>query len=178
MVKVSIIGTAGRDKSQKYTKELFDKMLHIAKYVLANMKDITLVSGGAAWADHIAVKLYLEGYVKDLELHLPCNWDNNQYLDNGKYYWKDNPGKTANSYHFNFSKTIGCNTLNEITLAINKGARIQVHDGFHARNTEVANSEFLLAFTWSQENQPPDGGTLDTWNKSNAQKIHISLHQL
>jgi len=49
--------------------------------------------------------------------------------------------------------------------------------GFHNRNSQVAKSDYVIAFTWGKE-EPEDGGTLDTWNKSKGKKIHISLQEL
>lgn len=178
MVTIAIIGTAGRDKLAPYTKELFDKMVNAAKYILRNLTDITVISGGAAWADHIAVRLYLEGYVSKLILHLPCAWSETQYLDTGNYDWRTNPGKTSNYYHSKFSTIIGFDSLDEISQAIKKGAEIHAHKGYHARNTSVANCDYMIAFTWSPTDSPADGGTLDTWNKCTAQKYHISLTKL
>lgn len=40
-------------------------------------KDIILVSGCAAWADHIAIKLFLTNRFKKLHLYLPCKLDLN-----------------------------------------------------------------------------------------------------
>lgn len=178
MVIVGIIGTAGRDKSQNYTVDLFNKMVSVCKYMLANLQEITLVSGGAAWADHVAVRLYLDGYVSKLILHLPCNWDNGKYYDNGSSDWRTNPGKMANNYHQKFSQILCTNSLEEINRAIEKGAEVHIHRGFHARNTLVAKCDYLIALTWSDTDTPAAGGTLDTWNKCKAQKYHISLSKI
>ena len=168
MIYISIIGTARGD----YVPELFDKMITTAKYMLSNLKDITLISGGAAWADHVAVRLYLEGFVSKLILHLPCEWSNEaQYYDNGDYDWGTNPGRTSNYYHSKFSQIIGINSLDEIDQAIKKGAEICIHKGFHERNNYVAKCNCLIGFTWSNVS----GGTLDTWNKCSSQKYHIDL---
>ena len=114
---------------------------------------------------------------------MPCSWisDNlaSRYEDNDKKHWSVNPGRVANSYHDKFSKEIGCNTLEEIEQAKQMGAQIinGVH-GFHARNTNIAKSDYLIAFTWSNSNTPIAGGTLDTWNKCTSHKIHVSLYDL
>lgn len=185
MVIISIIGTAGRDKINTYTPELFNKMIITAKYMMRNLTNITLISGGAAWADHIAVCLYLEGFVSKLVLHLPCKWENNKirYFDTGEFNWRTNPGGTSNYYHSNFSRIIGRNSLLDINKAIEKGAEIVIHDGFHLRNNPIANCDYMIAFTWSPTNIPAEGGTLDTWNKclfkseggTTLGKYHISL---
>lgn len=180
MVTVAIIGTAGRDKQNIYTATLYDKMVDVVKYMIRNLTDIVLISGGAAWSDHIAVKLYLEGYVSKLILHLPCNFSNNMYEDNGKYNWYENPGRTCNAYHRKFSQIIGTNSFNEITLAINKGAEVHIHNGFHARNMPVAKGcDHMIALTWSSGNEPSDGGTVHTWKHCpSLSKYHVSLATL
>jgi len=51
-MKIAIIGTAGRDKTIPMTRALWDWMLDDAKNRLKFKHH--LVSGGAAWADHLA----------------------------------------------------------------------------------------------------------------------------
>lgn len=178
MVIIAIIGSAGRDNLQTYSAELFEKMVEAAKYMMRNLTDITLVSGGAALSDHVAVQLYLDNFVSKLVLHLPCEWNQTQYLDTGVQDWRVNPGKTSNYYHSKFSSILGRNTLKEIALAIDKGAKVNIHKGFHVRNTYVARCDYMIAFTWSDSNIPVGGGTLDTWNKCTSVKYHVNLRFL
>jgi hypothetical protein len=49
--------------------------------------------------------------------------------------------------------------------------------GFHNRNTSIAKSDYIIAFTWGKE-QPEAGGTLDTWKKACGEKVHVSLGEL
>ncbi len=179
MAVVAVVGTAGRDTYNVYTKELYDKMVAVVKHMIKDLTNVTLISGGAAWADHIAVKLYLEGYVSRLILHLPCEFIDNQYMDNGKSAWFDNPGRTSNTYHRKFSRIVGINSLTEITEAIKKGAQINVHKGFHARNLLVAKCDHMIALTWHIGSEPSDGGTAHTWkNCQSTSKYHVSLSTL
>lgn len=178
MYTVSIVGTAGRDDNPRYDIALFDKMINTAKHLLKNFDDFVLVSGGAAWADHIAVRLFLEGRASHLVLHLPAEFIEGKFNDNGVFSSSRNPGKTANYYHRKFQSLTGVNSLDEIKLAIEKGAEIHTHDGFMKRNTFVAMSDFLIAFTWGNDQPPNKGGTRDTWNKCVGRKYHISLTQL
>jgi hypothetical protein len=93
--------------------------------------------------------------------------------------WTTNPGRSANNYHKYFSKIIKQNTLNQIEEAQSKGAKLICHSGFHARNVFVADSEYLIAFSFADGDEPTSGGTLDTWTKCRAKhKIHISLNTL
>ncbi len=59
-----------------------------------------------------------------------------------------------------------------------QGALLHVHKGFFVRNSEVAKCHLLIAFSWAAGSLPTEGGTLDTWEKSSAQKFHISLKEL
>jgi hypothetical protein len=179
MSTVSIIGTSGKEGNM--TNDLFRAMIKKAHKIIKeefnlDPKDVTLVSGGASWADHVAVRLFLTGKYKHLTLHMPCKWLGSGFLDNGAYSWAVNPGRTANTYHKRFSQDIGRDTLGEIGSC---GAKIiDTYKGFHHRNTAVARSDFLIAFTWSDTDRPEKGGTLDTWNKCVSRKVHVSLKEL
>lgn len=187
MITVSIIGTAGRSH-QDPTATMYDKMiLSAVKYLQSLPGDIILVSGGAAWSDHVAVHLYLNRQqyslpIIGLRLYLPCAFDatTKRYVDTGSSDWRVNPGRISNVYHQQFSNAVGRNSLDELAI-VNTGGdhvHIEVFDGFHARNSRVAQSEYVLAFTWGQH-EPEDGGTLDTWKKAkHAKRTHISLATL
>jgi hypothetical protein len=185
MKTVSIIGTAGR-KLDKYkmTSKLYDKMLLEAKNIIQKTfkldpAKVILVSGGAAWSDHIAVDLYLQKFVTRAKLYLPCDWDfkNKKHLENNSSF---DPGKAANYYHEYFSQKLKRNTLGDIDTAITQGLEIDTkYKGFKTRNNQVALSDYIIAFTWSITSEPNDGGTKDTWDKSNSKfKVHVNMDKL
>lgn len=168
-ITMAIVGTAGRkEDSSKLSKKHFEAMCLVAgelvDQITENGYPIThLVSGGAAWADHVAVKLFLDKKVKNLRLFLPCEWDNGTFKDNGIKNPKQNPGGTANFYHKKFQINTRINSLTQIQLAQAEGAElIPVIRGFHARNALVAKSDFLLAMTFGNEHDVKDGGTAHT----------------
>lgn len=174
-MKIAIIGTAGRS-SNGLTRDLFTKMVAVGKYAVAHGTE--LVSGGAAWADHVAVTLFLQDVVPKLTLYLPCAWAGEHFHDTGVRDWRTNPGGLANYYHKRFSEVMGYDTLAQIAAAITKGATVVVGNGFHNRNSQIAQCDAMLAFTWAR-GAPEDGGTLDTWRKCTAeQKVHVSLADL
>ncbi len=184
MTTVSIIGTAGRSYRSP-TPEMYHKMILSAiSYLRAVSGNIILVSGGAAWSDHVAVHLYLyrQQYslpITQLRLYLPCAFDTltKKYVDTGATDWRVNPGRISNTYHQQFSYSIGNNSFEELATSIST-AYIEIYNGFHARNSRVAQSEYVLAFTWG-EHEPEDGGTKDTWNKAkHAKRAHVSLATL
>lgn len=179
---ISIIGTAGRSKTDFLTKDIYKKMVKKTKEIIEKVfnkdpENVFLVSGGAAWSDHIVINLYLENYITTGRLYLPAEWDfnNKRYLEVDKY----NYGKHSNYYHKLFSKEVGKNTLEELDFSIKKGLEIDIQNlGFKNRNLKIAESDYLIAFSWGKT-YPSSPGTLDTWNKSKStNKIHVSLHDL
>jgi hypothetical protein len=181
MTTVSIIGSSGR--AGNITKEKYIKMIQASIIYLRSLSldFIVLVSGGAAFADHIAVHLYLHKNeyqlnIISLQLDFPCKFDmiTKKFEDNGNYDWKENPGKVANYYHDKFNAITGNNSYEELYKVINLGAETHVHKGFHSRNQFVAKSEYMLAFTFGKD-FPEDGGTKHTWDLCKGKKFHISL---
>lgn len=133
-----------------------------------------------ARADHVAVALFVEKNARSLTLHLPCPFVGGAFEERADAAdWRTNPGKSANYYHRRFSQAMGSDTLQEIEGASQIGATLNAsYRGFHARNTAVAKSQFLLAFTWGTSDAPADGGTLDTWKKCSSTKLHVPLQSL
>lgn len=169
-ITFSIIGTAGRkDDEKKLSKDHFEAMCIVASGLLEQFKDsnypvTTLVSGAAAWADFVAVKLFLDKKAPKLKLFLPCEWAGTRFYDNGIMAdAKRNPGGIANHYHSKFQKITHINSLAQIQTAQNEGAElIPVDKGFFARNALVAKSDFLLAITFGNGSEVKDGGTAHT----------------
>ena len=135
--------------------------------------------------DHVAVTMYLEEKVSRLTLHMPAEWHsddaNPRFHDNSNNNIWNNPGRSANKLHKQFSAKIGEDSLKHLHSAKLMGAKFCKHDGFQARNTAVATaSKYLIAFTWNDGDCPPGkGGTHDTWSKHKGRnKIHIPLGSL
>lgn len=171
-ITLAIVGTAGRkDDAKKLSKKHFEAMCLIASGLIEQLGENNypishLVSGGAAWADHVAVRLFLDKKAPHLRLFLPAAWEGTSYHDTGEKDPKTNPGGTANYYHKLFQTATLINSLYEIQVAKNEGAElIPVAKGFYARNALVAKSDFLLACTFGKENEVKDGGTADTVRK-------------
>lgn len=166
-MKLAIIGTAGRrEDQQKLTVAHWRMMEIIGQTVATTLKADELISGGAAWADHVAVSLFLKGFVSELTLFLPAALDN----AHKEFVQRSGPqdaGRTANYYHSIFSKVRQKNSFEDFESARQKGAIFYVNPaGFKARNSQVAQSaDALLAFTFSGGKNPKDGGTADTVRK-------------
>lgn len=168
-ITFAVVGTAGRkDDAAKLSLQHFNAMCVVASGLIDQFKEnnyeIThLVSGGAAWADHVAVKLFLQKKAPHLRLFLPCEWDNGAFKDTGSDDFKTNPGRTANRLHKQFQNRTHINSLTEIQIAKSEGAElIEIAKGFYARNALVAKSDFLLAITYGNEREVKDGGTAHT----------------
>lgn len=180
-ITLSIVGTAGRkDDGKKLSKKHFEAMCIVASGLMEQLAEsnypIThLVSGGAAWADHVAVRLFLDKKAPHLRLFLPDLWENGAYHDTGERDPFKNPGGTANYYHKLFLNATGIHSLSQIQTAKGEGAELidrktnkdgKVQPlGFHPRNALVSKSDFILACTYGKEHEVKDGGTADTVRK-------------
>lgn len=180
---LSIIGTAGRkEDADKLNSALWNKVKMEVYSFVKNHNFPNLISGGAAFSDHLCVNLFNAGFVKNLTLCLPCKFENGKYLDNGEFNSFSNPGGTANYYHKKFSKTVNRDSLSEISTAIEKGANIIIGKGFYDRNKIVAEkSNILLAITFGGGGKVKDGGTKNTVEsfiklKGNNNTYHLDLN--
>ena len=89
-ISLGIGGTAGRkEDGKRLTRQHFEAMYLVADGLLEeinknNYEISTVVSGGAAWADHLAIKLFLNKKAPHLRLFLPDLWENGSYHDTGE----------------------------------------------------------------------------------------------
>lgn len=175
-MNTGIIGTAGRDKTKPMTLNLWRWMIRDVRERIEKGDDAT--SGGAAWADHLAVSLLLFGWIEHLTLFLPAPFENGRFVEMGY----KSAGGTANYYHRLFSKAIERDTLGQLAMAIERD-NVTVHyepaspgiGGMFARNAKVAMVPRLLAYTFGEGDEPADGGTKDTWDKCEGERIHVPL---
>jgi hypothetical protein len=167
-----ICGTAGRKQdAERLSRNHFDAMCECVRVLLKQFNEggydvTTLAAGGAAFADHSAVTLYLNKEVPKLKLFFPCQFlgvdegfDTTPSSDNerAKGY---STGDIANRLHARFSRKLGVNSLSELSIAIQQGAEVHVAKGFWARNALVAQSDILLAMTFGdREWVKPGSGT-------------------
>ena len=157
--------------------------MHNQSLVIINLSYVQLLFLCLRIPDHVAVALYLLEDFHSLELHFPAKWQASsvdpQFQSSSECddYLK-NPGGVANRYHKLFSAKIEDNSLLQIESAIAVGATVREHKGFHERNTAVAQSPYLLAFTWGEGEEPKKGGTYNTWMKCRGTRLHIPLSSL
>lgn len=189
--RVGIIGSVGRNEdAEKLDRHIWLKMRDKAMdYLDNNMPEgydqIHLISGGAAWSDHLAVSIFNSGYSFgktkpcDLVLCLPCYFRAAEFDEHRGTANQRKSARTANFYHDQFEEKTGENSLQQIHIALTDGRAHQiVRDGFFARNKDIANlaTDLLLAFTFSHTKEPKPGGTLYTWRMSRARvKKHFNI---
>ncbi len=178
-ITFAIIGTAGRDDdASRLTKGHYDAMTIVAEALIEQIREnnypiTTLVSGGAAWADHVAVRLFLKKKVNRLRLFLPCEWNDGQFKSHAAIVSQGEVGKQWNSamdygqilntYHRAFFNKTRIHSLSEIQSAKGEGAELlPCRGGFYGRNAMVAKSDFVLAMTFGDKHVVKDGGTADT----------------
>lgn len=178
---LAVIGTAGRDKDKPLTKENWHDMK--ADFSHRVKPNDTLVSGGAAWADHLAVAMFLEGKVAGLVLHLPAPL----LMKRGAGFEgpASSAASAANYYHGLFAKAIGEDTVMQIYDAIDKGATItsqpvaKGYGAMFARNKIVAEeSKAVVAYTFGDGDTPADGGTKNTWDQITGNRVHVPIQNL
>jgi len=162
---------------------------------------VYLVSGGSAWADHVAVTLVQRGRIahkvhdgaslmlkgdarvdddvrnwpafKGVRIHLPC-----RLKDRGRFE-ATACGQTMNRLHEEMKQKLGRDTRVELFHEMfPENPMFRRWNGFHERNQHVAQSDYLLAYTWGRDGVKP-GGTADTWNAAEtSNKVHVPLHTL
>jgi hypothetical protein len=166
---IGIIGTAGRGTdAEKLNISTYNSCIRNVREVIDRYTPTALVSGGAAWADHIAVGFYLAGRVNDLFLHLPAHFSTMRvrFDNNNRCAPLKNPAQTANFYHQKFSEKCKIDSLGQIYNAFKNGAVAKEYDGFFERNTEVAKqADIMIACTFGDKEHLKDGGTADTMKK-------------
>lgn len=187
-MKIAIIGTAGRKPELMYS-QLWPKMkTHCANLIrtlsISQGSPLEIVSGGAAWADHLA--LYISSsFSLPLTLHLPAAFDEDNCC-----FTASKAGATSNYYHRLFSKQCSINSLRGLSQAL-EICNFTVSKGFYERNLLVGQVDTLIAYTFgtfssssvvyktAEDSGLADGGTAHTWNNSQAlYRWHINLYDL
>lgn len=199
---LAVIGSAGRGLDAKsITRELYAAMYRQTVQAMRELGIRHLVSGGAAYSDHLAVLAYLNGDADRLTLRFPA-----PFVTDPEPMFDFSTGLQcagiANRYHRQMESLIRVPGLSLIARAIEKGAEVSVGFGFHGRNSQVAaDATALIAFTFGRPGKTSsvdvietflpgthghassgdaglkDGGTADTWRKAQRAetKIHVDL---
>lgn len=188
-ITISIIGTAGRQGlMHALPQNAYFNAIQKCKEEIQKIRatqtptKVTLVSGGAALSDHVAVHLFLETpEVYNLRLYLPCAWDfkNRKFVDSGERNFRTNPGGTTNYYHRLFSNKFRLDSLGELHRALQmENATYEVLDGFFSRNALVANSHHLIAIGTGENETSLTSGTRHTWNQAGpaTRKCFVNLY--
>ncbi|NTF17216.1 hypothetical protein G6L37_02070 [Agrobacterium rubi] len=195
---LAVIGSAGRQvDASKVSRHLYDLMYAETLSVISEWNIGHAVSGGAAFADHLAVRAFLDGHVANLTLFLPARFSGRSFHLNPRL--RTDAGGVSNHLHAAFSTVCAIDSRAELAEAIRRGATVSVHEGFQTRNIEVANAvDHMLAFTFgsmTSRNLKPDEegfqnasvaglkitrGTAHCWGEAwkCRLKTHIDLNEL
>lgn len=180
-LRVAVIGTAGRqDDAAKINASLYAAMEADLAERIARIRAtypqrrICLVSGGAAVADHLAVRAHLAGLSDSLTLHLPAPFEPQDQGDDAVKTFRENrgrqdAGRTANHYHRQFGISVfddWTQPFAEIARAIapqagdrHAPAHVVVTPGFKQRNSKVAEeADLLIAYTFGSRRPPVEDG--------------------
>jgi len=199
-LKIAIIGTAGRGESinflnkEKYLSLLktLDECITYEMETRINEDSFTLVSGGAAWMDHLAIDLFMMyndiySYFPNkihninkpvkLILHLPEKFNFDTCI-----FEETKTGKIANYYHYIFSKIMGNSSFHDLSHVLTEdNCTYTTSNNFFVRNKLIANElekdDMVFALTIGK-NEPIDGGTKHTWDLISDEiidKVHISI---
>lgn len=186
--RIAVIGTAGRAEKNEMTRQLWEAMTAHFRTLLADgtLAVDHLVSGGAAWSDHVAVWAFNEGLVGGLTLCLPAPFD----VEKNAFYqaktFEQSAASAANYHQRNFSKKIEEDTLGQIRKAIDDGAQVYAqphqlgYSAMFARNDDIARlaTGGVVAFSFG-DGAPNSKGTRHTWDRVSAEpKININLGRL
>jgi hypothetical protein len=193
---VAIVGSAGRkEDARRMNSDHFTFMLNAVQHQIEEVwrlspTNVRLVSGGAAFADHVAVALHRlrPQHYSRLTLHLPVPFNTTRTAFDAAGI-----GSFSNAGHRTFCRQMGWNenqSLLELCRLSSDGVNVIVSEparvagasppgvsSYFDRNRVVAQSDYLIAFTFTEAGatQPKEGGTAHTFAACRGTKVHIPL---
>jgi hypothetical protein len=169
MPTLAIIGTAGRAEDRLLLgEEHWSTMLRAARHLVKAERVDRVVSGGAAWADHVAVQLFLDRDVPRLTLHLPCRVKEGRFIDvpdaRPVNRSGERPAEVMSKHHEHFSAATGVKSISDLSRASdNFACDTTVGCDFDSRNARVAeDADIALAMTFGAGHNVKRGGTYRT----------------
>lgn len=146
MTHVAVIGPRFQAGPRWIDDSIESVLSQLSKWNL-DVSEVTLVSGGCSYSDHVAVLLYLLYPFKGLTVHLPSE----RYM------------KTLRKLQAVYDTKTGRSHAEEYREAIKKGARIIRGGTFHGRNNRIANdSDYLICLSSGRVRM--HRGSYYTWN--------------
>jgi len=178
MVKIGIISTIPHTQISKYftNKNVLEyiKQKFVEYKDKKNFKnsDITLVSNGYPWINHIPITLFLEelntpNQYAHIEICVPTNI-NPKTMN----FLNTHEGRALNELHKKYKENTSIDTLGEIcSIFQNKTSnKIHVKRGFKQANTMmVRNCDHVLVFGFDDEPQT------ELWGKILCEKIYYKI---
>lgn len=173
-MKLAIIGTAGKGENPLPSWSLAFNTVRRLCVRLNEREPLELGSGGAAWGDSIAPRLFLEGVSAKLDLFLPVSFGvaARRFDERGE----KSAGAISNKYHLK-ALVGGCpyDSLQDLAESIDREGACTVHlpqkltysyKDFFERNRSLALwADGVVAVTFGKGLGVADGGTLHTVNE-------------
>ena len=179
-MRIAIVGFAGGHlpaDAPVLTGAHFRVMVQRAEQIIGELVGsswdaVEFVSGGAAWADHVAIRMHLDRPETKLTVWAPCFM-----RQDGRFLEKNNVGRLANRLHHQFSQATGMDSFADLSRVRNS---VDMRcSGFHQRNERIADGcDYMIAFSWASGAEPTEGGTRHTWSLCRAPKIHVPMGSL
>lgn len=139
--------------------------------VVKRYQSATLVSGGSALIDHVAVLLFLHHRQQfpHLKLYLPAKIN----VNTGYFDKETLDGRILNDNHID-------KTRKELVECIKAGAEVIICEGFIMRNIGISSQcDVLLAASFHRNKPLPLTGTAFIWDlATNIEKKYINLHNI
>lgn len=181
--RVGIIGSAGRttdDRARLSKPGLMDEWVskveeYVASQGLTKSK-VILVSGGSAYADHVAVMAFLKGGWGGLRLHLPVRFDTTIGKFVGKTSKEARVAYAINVLHTHMLVATGIKVFQQLKeVHTQANATILTYDGFLERDRAIAyESRYMIAFSGNGGGVPhPHSGTAYTWDHVSSDCIKV-----
>lgn len=172
MFRLAILGTSGRDRMEQlnlsmdhmdYMGELVHK--YIYEVLKTTCDKIILCSGGSAWAEHVAIRLYSSKKFGGLELYLATEFNKKR-----KKYKNTHEGRLMNMLHEKYREITGIDSLDELCSVISSPkVKIMVKRGFKQRNSLITqNSDHLIVHLFSKDTDseiPTDKNIRHVWDR-------------
>jgi hypothetical protein len=190
---VLITGVNGQQLSegQRLSAEDYAWMVSCAKRIITRVwnldpRHVTLLGVGGAWADHVAVGLFMHAHATTtpfggLHVYLPCAfaWEERRALPAAAVAGCSphfGVGGTLNAAHVTFAQRVPHASWDELVRAQQLGAAVDERsDGFYARNRRVAAlAQRVLTFTWDAQ-APTRGSARHLWDLCACPRVHQLL---
>lgn len=177
--KIAVAGSKGPDPYKGLLSAHWGLMSFDLRQRIGNTD--LLLSNGGAWADHLPVVAYLEGWCSEIALFLPAAFLKDRFIGP-----PDGPARMMNEHHVLFSKAAGIDSMTQLSDAIRKGALVSIEPPLKANSSLVTcnhktaiNANSVISYTLTNSSLPgQEQGASQAWAHipKNA-RFHVRLDE-